>query len=407
MEKLIEKSYLKVLVITMNNYLNLIKKYGTPCYIYDETILEKRIRYLRSKFNNDYKFIYAVKANSFILEFIDKYVDGYELCSFGEFEICKSLKLNERDFLISGVNKDYDSIDYIFKNSNVDKFTIESINQYKLIEQCATKHNKKVNIFLRLTSGNQFGMSENDLDEVIKLAINNKCMNILGIEYFSGTQKDSIKILAKEINYLNDFVNYIEKKHQINIHVIEFGPGLPVSYFDTSFDESTFLDELNKLLMIFGKRKINLEIGRSLVASCGMYATTVTDIKSNKNGNAVILDGGINHLVYYGQTMAMRTPNFEVFYQNSGPKYIYNLYGSLCTINDIILKNVNLNKLECGDIFIFKDVGAYSVTEGISLFLSRTIPKVILIDKEKNNYLVRKEIKTSYINCPIKIKEGV
>lgn len=407
MEKSIENSYSKVLVIIMNKYLNIVKKYGTPCFIYDEAILETRIKYLRSKFSDKYKFIYAVKANSFILEFIDKYIDGYELCSFGEFEICKNLKLNEKDYLISGVNKDYDSIDYIFKNSNVDKFTIESINQYKLIEQCATKYDKKVNIFLRLTSGNQFGMSEDDLNKVIKLAINNKYMNILGIEYFSGTQKDSIKRLAKEINYLNDFVNYIEKKHQINIQVIEFGPGLPVSYFDPSFDESKFLDELNKLLTIFGNRKINLEIGRSLVANCGMYATSVADIKSNENGNTVILDGGINHLVYYGQTMAMRTPKFEVFYQNSGPQYIYNLYGSLCTINDIILKNVNLNKLECGDVFIFKDTGAYSATEGISLFLSRTIPKVILIDKEKNNYLVRKEIKTSYINCPIKIKEGV
>lgn len=391
----------------MNKYFNIARKYGTPCFIYDEAILANRIKYLRSKFSNKYKFIYAVKANSFILEFIDKYVDGYELCSSGEFEICKNLNLNESKFLISGVNKDYNSIDYIFKKSEVDKFTIESITQYKLIEQCATKYNKRINILLRLTSGNQFGMSEEDVNDVIKSAINNKYMNILGIEYFSGTQKDSINRLKKEINYLNNFINDIEKKHQINIPVIEFGPGLPVSYFDTNFDEDGFLDELSSLLTMFGNRKINLEIGRSLVATCGVYATTVVDIKHNENGNIVILDGGINHLVYYGQTMAMRIPNFEVLSKNHGPKYIYNLYGSLCTINDIILKNVNLNKLECGDIFIFKDTGAYSVTEGISLFLSRSIPKVVLIDKEKNNYLVRKEIKTSYINCPIKIKEGV
>ena len=33
----------------------------------------------------------------------------------------------------------------------------------------------------------------------------------------------------------------------------------------------------------------------------------------DKNGNYVIVDGGINHLVYYGQTMAMRIPYYEVY----------------------------------------------------------------------------------------------
>ena len=65
-----------------------------------------------------------------------------------------------------------------------------------------------------------------------------------------------------------------------------------------------------------------------------------------------------------------------------------------------VLKNVELGKLNIGDTFVFKKTGAYSITEGISLFLSRDLPKVI-INKGSKNILVRDIISTSGINSPI------
>ena len=53
---------------------------------------------------------------------------------------------------------------------------------------------------------------------------------------------------------------------------------------------------------------VTLELGRSLTASCGTYLTRVVDVKTNATGNYAILDGGIHHLVYYGQSMGMRRP---------------------------------------------------------------------------------------------------
>ena len=57
-----------------------------------------------------------------------------------------------------------------------------------------------------------------------------------------------------------------------------------------------------------------------------------------------------------------------------------------------------MNHLEIGDTLIFENVGAYSVTEGIYLFLSRALPKVYL--KDENGYLtlVRDAMETSDIN---------
>ena len=64
-----------------------------------------------------------------------------------------------------------------------------------------------------------------------------------------------------------------------------------------------------------------------------------------------------------------------------------------------LIKNIELNELSIGDTFIFKNTGAYSSTEGIALFLSRELPKVVLV-KDNHDILVRNNNKTSVINCP-------
>ena len=119
----------------------------------------------------------------------------------------------------------------------------------------------------------------------------------------------------------------------------------------------------------------------------------------NKTGKYAIIDGGINHLVYYGGTMGMMRPKFEILNKSNTKENIYNIFGSLCTINDIIVKNVSLPELEINDTFVFKNTGAYSVTEGINLFLSRDMPKVLLL-KNKNVLLVRDNINTYKLNSP-------
>lgn len=388
----------------VKGYSELVNKYKTPFFIYDIKKLRERVSYLKNVINSNYKIIYAVKANYFIIKEMDDLIDGYEICSHGEYEICKELEINNDKYVISGVNKDRDSITKIL-NDNVKKFTVESINQYLLLDELAKRFNKKIKILIRLTSGNQFGVSEEDFKKIIEMNLNNNNIELKGIEYFTGTQKSSIKKINKEIDYLVSFINEIETNYKIKIEEVEYGTGSPVFYFKEEFDENEYFENLNLSLSKLNERKVSLEIGRSIAASCGEYVTSIVDIKNNKNGNSIILDGGINHLVYYGQTMAMRIPSFDIYPKRDEKKDIYNLYGSLCTINDIILKNVELNNPKLNDYFVFKNVGAYSITEGISLFLSRELPKVIIHDINGNYILVRNNIKTSKINRPNYKKE--
>lgn len=383
------------------NYDEVIKKVGTPAYVYDINILLDRIKYLKSIFLEDVNLVYAVKANTFIAKELEKVVERYEICSPGEFDICNKLNISYDKMVISGVYKDFETMERMISNySDIGKYTIESIEQWQLLSEMTKKYNRKIHALIRLTSGNQFGVNEADVKYIIQNNDSN-FIEIDGIEYFSGTQKHSIKRINKEIDYLIEFIDSIEKEYSISIKEIEYGPGLPVFYYqDDEFDEDTFLREVKEAISKIKNRIVSLEIGRSIAASCGFYFTKVVDMKTNKNGNFTLVDGGIHHLVYYGQTMAMRIPYFDIYPERNGNLENYNLYGSLCTINDILVKNINVPALELGDVFVFKNVGAYSSTEGISLFLSRDLPKIAIYDKNKTLQIVRDTVKTSEINFP-------
>lgn len=375
---------------------NKLLQYKTPLYAFDINVLVDRINYLKSKIDGE--LVYAIKANTFIAKEIESEVSRFEICSNGEYEICDELNIDPKKMLISGVYKDEESISNMMQKHDIGKYTIESMEQFKLLEKLTKKYNKETHVLIRLTSNNQFGVNEDEVKEIYK---KNKNLIIDGIEYFSGTQKTHLKRFGKEVDYINEFVKNLEQELNIEVKEIEYGLGLPVYYFkDDDFNEDEFLEEVNKELQKLKHKKLYIELGRSIAATCGNYITSVVDMKENKNGIHVILDGGINHLVYYGQTMAMRVPYFEVLNKKENNLKTVNLYGSLCTINDIILKGIEIDNLNIGDKLVFKRVGAYSMTEGISLFLSRDLPAVIIYDREGNYHLVRNHTKTSTLNFP-------
>ena len=72
--------------------------------------------------------------------------------------------------------------------------------------------------------------------------------------------------------------------------------------------------------------------------------------------------------------------------------------GSLCTTGDILVRNAELRNPEIGDVLVFGRTGAYSVTEGIALFLSREIPAVSVCSKKDGLKLVRRTIPSDRFN---------
>lgn len=380
----------------------LLKTEKTPLYVFDLKELKNRIGFLKRQLPDNVEICYAVKANTFIVEEAEKWVDWLEICSPGEYQICKKTGLPSEKFVISGVNKDSRHIEELVANQrNIGYYTVESVNQFFVLREAAKKNSKRIDLLLRLTSGNQFGLDETELERLISEYGQDDFVQICGIQFFSGTQKNSIKKLKRELNYLDDFIEGLYEKYGFTTKKLEFGPGFPVSYFEgENFDEEEFLKLFSDILCtIKYKGKVSLELGRSIAASCGTYLTRVIDTKCNHSEKYAIIDGGVHQIVYYGQFMAMKHPKIRCLSSHEGNDVTeWNICGSLCTVNDILVKRFPIENLEIGDVLIFEKVGAYCVTEGIALFLSRDIPQVVLQNEDRSFKIVRESIKTEIFN---------
>ena len=385
------------------NVINeLIEKVATPFYVFDIDTLKKRVNYLKEMMPGNVTLCYAMKANPFLVKEMGDVIDKYEVCSFGEYEICDVLDIPKEKLVISGVYKDEYSMRQILASKNVGVYTIESVNQFKLLDKLTRELKQNIKLILRLTSGNQFGMEEVEVEEIIKNRENYEYMEILGIQYFSGTQKNIVRRIEHEIEYLDEYVKHLENDLGFKIKELEFGPGFPVEYFEGKvFDEPAYLTEISNLIKGMDYQgHMTMELGRSIAASCGTYFTKVVDMKVNNEGNFAIIDGGMHHMQYYGQMMAMKKPILEILPKRDEENIEeWNICGALCTINDLVVKKLPVSNLALGDIFMFKNTGAYSMTEGISLFLSRDLPQVVFL-KDGKLEVVREQKDTYSLNMP-------
>ena len=73
------------------------------------------------------------------------------------------------------------------------------------------------------------------------------------------------------------------------------------------------------------------------------------------------------------------------------------LCGSLCTTADVLVREAQLPPLRVGAVIAFGRCGAYSVTEGVAVFLSRDMPRVALY-RGGNFTLVRDRFATDALN---------
>ena len=369
----------------------------TPSYVFDTDILTERARWIADTIRPA-KLCFAMKANPFLVKVLDGYVERYEVCSPGEFHICVQNGLDMKKIVLSGVNKEYEDVLYAMEQGVV-HYTAESRGQFYLVSRCAEELDRHVEILLRVTSGNQFGMSEEDVRQLIRERDKYPYVNIRGLQYFTGTQKKVIKKIAAEVEYIEELIRRLEEEEGFVTRELEFGPGLGVPYFTKDdFSEDRRLLEL--FMELFREKRpyeVTFEMGRYLTASCGYYITKIMDQKRNDAVNVCIVDGGINHVNYYGQNMAMKTPILSYFPQHpleQEKEEEWTVYGSLCTVADILLKKLPLCDARVGDYLVFHNIGAYSVTEGIYLFLSRRMPKIYLYGKTTGERLIREAVET-------------
>ena len=372
----------------------------TAYYLFDYGVFQKRIAYVQSLLGDKIQLAYAIKANPFLVEGALGHVARLEICSPGESHICDKLGVDPRVTVISGINKTPSFIENLVANTDGRIYTVESMTQFALLDSLSRKYGKNLKILLRLTNDSQFGINEEEIEALIRDREQYENLEFLGVQFFSGTQKTSLKKLRREILHLDALLGTLETQYGYRASELEYGPGFPVSYFGEDLEEEPLITGLRQLLEeMTWQGEITLELGRSLAASCGTYYTHVADRKTNHGQNYLILDGGMHQMVYFGQYMGMKLPKVTLRgKEDQPPTAQWNLCGSLCSMNDILVKALPLPEVEIGDMLCFFNTGAYCVTEGIALFLSRDLPAVFIKTPDGKLTCAREAFETYPLN---------
>lgn len=394
--------------MNLENLKKFNSQIGTPSYVFDLDIFEKRVNLVKKYFGDKTGICFSIKANPFLLGRLPETFDKIEVCSPGELTICEKTGVDMSKIIFSGVNKTKADVERA-ADDKVGTFTAESMLHVELVNSAALSRNTVYPVLLRVTDvkgGSQFGMQDCDVIEIIKNRDSYKGIKIVGIHYFTGTQKRKAKPIIRELDFVADFIAKVKDELDFTIERVEYGTGLAIDYFadDADEQEEARLSEISpKIREIAEIADLTVEMGRFFAAPCGYYFTKVMDVKTNYDINYAIVDGGMNQLKYDGQLQGMQIPkiiHLKANESNQEEAKPWTLCGSLCTTSDILARNVSFNGLEIGDTLVFCRTGAYSVMEGMAVFLSREMPVVTVYSEKEGVTVLREMLYTDIFNTP-------
>lgn len=390
--------------------LDIAREFGTPTYLFDLVALSARLATVREILGPSVRLCYSIKANPFLSRAAAECGYELEVCSPGELDVCRGLGIEAPAIVYSGVCKGEADVraalDY-----GVGVLTAESPRQFELVEQEARRRGLRVPVLLRLNGGSQFGMSRGDLERIVRDREGYGAAELVGIHYFVGTQRRKLQHQRRELQMLCDLADELERRCGWRPVRLEYGPGLAVPYFEGEDFSDTLAparELAGDLQAVAGRFDLTVEMGRFLASSCGSYLTSVVDLKDGQDDETcyAFVDGGINHVNYLGQMMGLKLPvirNASVEGGSGGPlsreRRPWTLCGSLCTTNDVLVRQLD-RPLAPDDVLVFENIGAYSVTESMYLFLSRAMPRVILRRGRGDYVLARDVVQTSMLNMP-------
>lgn len=369
-------------------------KQKSPCYHFDADILIRNIQSMKERFEGNPEICYSVKSNPFMVKYAAEAADCVEVCSVGELQICEEAGIAPSKIVVGGIYKSDEELDYIARKQYY-RISVESLKELNTLARAATRYMVVQKVLLRLSSGNQFGMREDELLEATDHPERYPYIRFCGIHYYSSTQKKRALDIEKDLIFLRRVI----KKLKLPNPQIEYGPGIGFPALIEGSDwYNSLCEEIGQLLVPFCREYcVTLEIGRAVTSDIGCYITKIVDIREREKDSFYIVNGGIHHISYYGQVDGIRCPHVRYLDEKNTRTTQVTICGKLCTAHDIVARKVVIPAGEMGDFLVFENVGAYSATEARSLFLSHPLPAVLISDRDQT-YVVREHNETYKLN---------
>lgn len=397
--------------------VELAKKYGTPLYVMDEVTLRKIAREYKDAFSSYKKvnMMYASKAlmTSQIAKILHEEGFGFDVVSGGEIFTIHNAKVDMNYATFNGNNKTYDEIELAL-NLNVGRISVDNFYEIKLLDEIAKKKNKIQKILLRITPGiechtheyiqtghldSKFGFDLTQIDEAVNL-IKNECKNleIKGLHAHIGSQIFETQVYYDEVGVLIKELKRINEVHNLNLDEMNIGGGLGITYTNEDCPPSVY--ELADVILKsikencakynFDEPVLYIEPGRSIVGTSGVTLYTIGSYKQVPKGRKYIaVDGGMAdnpRPSMYGAKYVAEIANKK---ENENFEKV-TVAGRFCESGDILIKDIELNSPETGDILCVYNTGAYGYS--MSSNYNRVLkPAMVLVNNSQSDIIIKRE----------------
>jgi len=387
------------------NPIRLVEKYGSPLYVYNETILRKRCRELKKIVSyQKLKVNYSAKANTnlVILQIVHDEGLLIDAMSPGEIFIelkagfkpeeilfiCNNVSDEEMMFAIdAGILVSVDSLSQLKKYGRLNKGGKVAV---RINPGVGAGHHEKV-----ITGGKntKFGVDPDFINE-LKSILTLYELQLVGLNQHIGSLFMNADPYIEAASFLLSFAENFPE-----IEFVDFGGGFGIPYHKETEEKPLDLNILgNRLQEVISNwtdrnnRQITIKIepGRFTVAECGILLGQVHSIKENGLKKYIGTDIGFNVLLRPAIYDAHHDIEiYSLIKRDSLKTEPVTIVGNICETGDILAKDRNLPKIEEGDILGILDSGAYGMVMS-SNYNCRLRPAEVLITSNGEDVLIRK-----------------
>ena len=389
----------------------LAEKYGTPVFVYDRGVIDKKLDALLSALPARFSVYYSVKANPnpvVVRHFLSRGC-GLEIASAGEFSVALEAGCQPQHILFAGPGKTKGELEFVLRHG-VGEIHLESLTEAKRIAAMAGHLGIRAPVAIRVNPAGEaeggamrmggraapFGVDEEILGDVMGVVLGEESLEFRGIQIFSGTQILDAKVIVSQYRHGLKIARDVAKRIDRPVRTLDFGGGLGIPYFaqDKELDLGELRSGLARLFeeiegeAAFRDTHFVVEPGRFLVGEAGIYIARINDIKVSRGKKFLVLDGGMNHHLAasgnLGQTIKRNYPVALVNKLDALAEETVDVIGPLCTPLDTVARGVTLPRAEIGDLFGIFQSGAYGRSASPLGFLSHPPPPEVWTDSGRD-----------------------
>jgi diaminopimelate decarboxylase len=397
--------------------VKLAKEYGTPLYVMSEDIIMERLNEIKHSFSEKYQDVQAYYASKAFLtkemaRIIKREGLGLDVVSGGELYTAKSVDFPMEKIMFHGNNKTPEEIKMALEYK-IGRFVSDSIYEIQLIDEIAKKMGVKADILLRVTPGvdshthkyistgnidSKFGIPIPQLTEAVKLAQELEGIILKGFHFHVGSQllENESHLLAVDI-----MLNLIKKmKEEVGYVTQEFnlGGGFGIKYLDDTEarELSYFVDPMMNIIEKFCsvnsiiRPRIFIEPGRWVVGEAGITLYKIGSIKEIPGVRTyAAVDGGFPD----NPRPALYQAKYEGVIANkanSRCNVSVTIAGKCCESGDILIWDLDVPRLQSGDILAVKSTGAYNYSMA-SNYNRIPKPAVVMLSKGRSRLIVKRQ----------------